>query len=278
MKFMSAYCNSAEIFYEDVYLFSLNGKLLACREKSSRGINDLYDIFTESDAVALRRQINSYLSDGAFFVRSLIGSVIVERSAFSKFGVVLVIIPNSTDDFIESDDGAVLVKSRGNSFIRSVVRNARVGRLHNARTDAEELLLLRDFALECFKLIGSGLDMDSVSYSDDVRQNQIDMDLYALIICCSALLSRKYTDERLARITAVFEADGVCFDIVFKCSDPERYALMCSSLDLLLRSRESVDIPFEMSHGDGEIYLRIYPWVRERSDPEVKQNTELEKI
>ncbi len=277
MKIMSAYCNSAEIFYEDIYLFSLNGKLLACREKLSRGINNLYDIFGDSDASALRRQINSYLSDGVFFARSLIGPVIVEHSAFLKFGVVLVIIPHATDDFIESDDGRVIVKSRGNSFVHAVMRDVRLGRLHNARTNAEELLLLRDFAIECFRLIGSGLDMNSVSYCDDVCENRIDMDLYALIICCTALLSRRYTDERLSHITAVLESRGICFDIVFKCSDPERYASLYSCLNLLLRSGESVDMPFEISHCDGEIYLRIYPWVRERRDSEVKQDTKVEK-
>lgn len=270
---MNAYCNSAEIFYEDIYLFSSNGRLLMCRESSHRGIDDIYDILTTDDVIALRREMGSFFSEGLFYLRSLIGPIIVECGVFARFGVILIIVPHSEDHLIESDNGELLIRDGRDAFVRAIMSDSHSEDLKMSRTGVEELVLLRDFAVKCFRLLGSDLEISSTLGVEGVYENKIDMDLYALVLCCSALLARKYTDERSAAIRLSIGMRGVRLDIVFKCSDKERYSGLISCIDLLLRSKESADMPWGISYLGSEICLHIVPHVREDRDSEVKQET-----
>lgn len=258
------------VYNEDVYIFAVGGELLACREREPSGIKNLFDIIDPSDAVVLRKEINSFFAENFLYVESLLGPMIIERSLLERLGALIAIIPHSAEDFSYGGDG-LSIRRGGEDFIRAIAEESSRYRAMISRTSEGMYALMRDFSMSCGALFGCELDLSADITHETVLKDHFDAELYALMVSCISLLCRSYADARRGEMRICFENGGVYADIAMTASETRRLSELRASVGKCLLLADSCGVPYSLTCGEDRIKLRIYPRVTKLRGTEVKE-------
>ena len=280
--------NLINVHHEDIYLFNEAGEVLLSRCTKSSEISNIFSLMSDDNRKFIKENIPFVERTPFLLVESKIGPILIMRSLFPCFRLLLAIVPRFEADVIyaiaksgifgvfptnecaekmSSDDvKSITLEEEHISFAKRLyscfwgISGYWIKRCSNEKL-AEELT---NRAYAYSSLLGFDINVSvdpSVFNFEDPNLFCFESFLFAMI--CFGFMARRRSAARMADIVFYGRQEGVCFNFNFDiCSDDKGVEIIKKAEEIyVFRDHLSFhSFPCRTRYIDGRLEAECYTW------------------